>query len=113
MDTYRRARPIYREGLVYATSPCSMDTELQEAIDWLSGQFEHYAYTLEGARNYWGKTRWWGRNCRTTGDWLEIRRRNRHYDWLQRNASVAGFELARRHNIAHPSRIMSTASSVD
>ena len=112
MDTYRRVWPTHHEELVYATSPCSKDTEFQGAIDWLSGQLEHNAYTLEDTRNYWGKTRWWGRNCCTIGDWLEIRRRNWHYAWLQRSASFAGFELARRHNIAHPSRDMSTASSV-
>jgi hypothetical protein len=67
-----------RTGLVYALSPASLDAELAEAVDWINDQLHDHAYTLEDARNYWGKSSWWGSRRRTLGDWIEIRRRNRH-----------------------------------
>jgi hypothetical protein len=69
----------------------------------LARQIEDHAYKLADARTYWGKRRWlWGDSRvtrRTVGDWREIRRRNRHYHWLQCQAGIAGFELARRQEI--------------
>ena len=91
-----------RSGLVYATSPCSTDAELQEAVDWLVGQLELHAYKLDDARSRWSNKPFWSKERR------ELRRRNQHYSWLAEHAAIAGFEQARRQRIKYASLLAST-----
>jgi hypothetical protein len=83
-----------RNDLVYATSRCSLDSELDDAVEWLTTQLENHAYELDDARSRWGRRPFWSKERR------ELRRRNRNYRWLAEHAAVTGFELARRHSIA-------------